>query len=198
MDEYKSNSHKSKQKETSLPEKKVEKVVVGKAKSKKKSGVAKFTDIFISEDIENVKDYIIMDIVIPAVVNAIEDVVVNGTRMILRGDRGKSKTNYNSSKVSYKSYSNYKNEPKRKANINSFDYDEVVFESIRDAESVLFAMEDIIEQYGFVTVADFYDLANVTTNNYTTNKYGWDDIRSGKAVRVRDGYILKLPKPIKI
>lgn len=30
---------------------------------------------------------------------------------------------------------------------------------------------------------------------YAANKYGWTDIAGCRAVRVRDGYILKLPKP---
>lgn len=42
---------------------------------------------------------------------------------------------------------------------------------------------------------DLYDLANVSNDNYAANKYGWTDIAGCRAVRVRDGYILKLPKP---
>lgn len=45
------------------------------------------------------------------------------------------------------------------------------------------------------SVADLYDLANVSNDNYAANKYGWTDIAGCRAVRVRDGYILKLPKP---
>ena len=36
------------------------------------------------------------------------------------------------------------------------------------------------------------------TSPYTSNKYGWTNIRSAEAVRVRDGYILKLPKAMPI
>ena len=48
--------------------------------------------------------------------------------------------------------------------------------------------------YGVVSVGDLYDLAAVSTDNFAVNKYGWTDIAGCKAVRVRDGYILKLPK----
>jgi hypothetical protein len=46
-----------------------------------------------------------------------------------------------------------------------------------------------------VSVADLYDLVGVT-GNYTDNKYGWTDIRSASVIRVRDGYMLKLPKAL--
>lgn len=68
MDEYKSNSHKSKeeQKETA-PEKRVEKVVSGTVKPKKKGEMQKFADVFISEDVNNVKSYILLEVLVPAI-----------------------------------------------------------------------------------------------------------------------------------
>ena len=54
-------------------------------------------------------------------------------------------------------------------------------------------MDEMISVYGIVSVADLYDLIGVT-GNYTDNKYGWTDIRSASVVRVRDGYIVKMPK----
>lgn len=54
-------------------------------------------------------------------------------------------------------------------------------------------MDEMISVYGMVSVADLYDLIGVT-GNYTDNKYGWTDIRSASVVRVRDGYIVKMPK----
>ena len=58
MEEFKSNSHKSKEGQSteSIPEKKVEKVVSGVVRSKKKGEIQKFADVFISEDAQNVTD----------------------------------------------------------------------------------------------------------------------------------------------
>ena len=79
MEEYKPNSHKSKEDQKgAVSEKKVEKVIAGTVKSKKKSEIRKFTDVFISEDIDNVKSYILLDVLIPAIKKAISDVVTNG------------------------------------------------------------------------------------------------------------------------
>lgn len=48
MDEYKSNSHKSRQNQNDdIPEKKVEKVVSGSVKSKKKNGLQKISTALI-------------------------------------------------------------------------------------------------------------------------------------------------------
>ena len=197
MEEYKPNSHKSKEEQKNLvPEKRVEKVISGTVKSKKKSEMQKFADVFISEDVNNVKSYIVMDVLVPAIKKAISDIVTNGIDMILYGETGKSKKNSTASKVSYqKCYDSGKKDYTAPKSRTSYEYDELLFETRGDAESVLDAMNEIIAQYEVVSVADLYDLANVSNDNYAANKYGWTDIAGCRAVRVRDGYILKLPKP---
>ena len=77
--------------------------------------------------------------------------------------------------------------------IDKFDIIEPIFATRRDAEEILNYMGDLIDEYGFVTVADFYDLVGVS-GNYTDNKYGWTDISNAEIVRVKDGYMIKLPK----
>ena len=46
-----------------------------------------------------------------------------------------------------------------------------------------------------VSVADLYDLVGIS-GNYTDNKYGWTNLRNSDVQRVRDGYLLKLPKAL--
>ena len=195
MDEYKPNSFKSREKKNDpIPEKKIEKVVTGTVKTKKKSEIKRFADIFISEDVSNVKSYILWDIIVPAVKDGIEDIV----HMLLRGDSGRGHKRTPASKVSYGGF--YKSEEKRDYNLsrarNGFDYDDIIFNNRGDAEAVLSAMDDIIDQFGVVSVGDLYDLAEVTTTNYAINKYGWTDIRGANVVAVRGGYILKLPRAL--
>lgn len=197
MEDYKSNSDKSRQEQQS--EKKVEAVITGKAKTRKKGEMQKFADVFIAEDANNVKSYILMEVIIPAVKKAISDIVTTGIDMILYGEAGRSRKNGAASKVSYRNY--YERESGRTragsaGRRSSFDYDDVIFDTRGDAEAVLDAMNDIISQYGTVSVSDFYDLARVPNDNYTMNRYGWTNIGGATAVRVRDGYILKLPRAI--
>lgn len=195
MEDYKSNSDKERQ---NPEKKKVEPVINGKVKTRKKGEIHKFAEIFIAEDASNVKSYIISDIVIPAVKKAISDIITTGIDMLLYGEAGKSKKS-SSSKVSYRNYYEHDNDRIRAGSgnrRNRFDYDDILFDTRGDAESVLDAMNEIIGQYGIVSVSDLYDLANVASDNYTMNRYGWTNISGATTVRVRDGYVLKLPRAI--
>lgn len=196
MEEYKSNSDKSRQEQS---EKKVEAVITGTAKTRKKGEMQKFADVFIAEDANNVKSYILLEVIVPAIKKAISDIVTTGIDMILYGEAGRSRKSGSASKVSYRNYYERESERTRAgsaARRTSFDYDDILFDTRGDAEAVLDAMNDIISQYGVVSVSDFYDLARVANDNYTMNRYGWTNIAGATAVRVRDGYILKLPRAI--
>lgn len=192
MGEYKSNSHRSR--EIEREEKKVERVVKGQVKSKKKN---KFADTFISEDAASVKEYIIFDVLIPAAKNAISDMVTTGIQMMLYGEvRGTSKSK--GTKVSYSKYYDDRRDrdyDRRSRTRSGYDYDEIILESRAEAEEVLNSMDDLLERYGLVSVADLYDLVGVT-GNYTDNKYGWTNLRHASVQRLRDGYLLKLPRAI--
>lgn len=202
MENYKPNSHKAKkeQEEAALAERKVEKVIKGSAKTKKRSDVKKFADVFISEDAGNVKSYIIMDVLIPAIKKAISDIVTNGIDMMLYGETGRSKKKSPASKISYRSYYESDNERRRDYGSvrtrSTYEYDDIVLDSRGEAESVLASMDEVVETYGMVSVADLYEMVGVQ-GSYTDNKYGWTkNIRNASVVRVRDGYLLKLPKAL--
>ena len=194
MEEYKGNSNKAKEQQRALPpEKKVEKIVSGPVKSKKKNGIQKITSIFVPEDVEDVKSYIFEDIVVPAV----KDIILDAVRALL-GVSGKSNKGAPASKVSYRSYydrGNERNDYGRTRTRVGYDYDDIVLDKRDEAEDVLSRMDELISTYGMASVADLYELVGVT-GNYTDNKYGWTDIRSASAIRVRDGYLLKLPKAL--
>lgn len=199
MDNYKSNSHKSREnQQESTSDKKVEKVITGSVKSKKKNEIQRFADAFISEDITNVKAYVFMEVLIPAIKKAVSDIVTNGIDMILYGETGHTKKNSTASKVSYRSYYDKAND-RRDYNASGtktgYSYDDIILDSRGEAEDVLSRMDELVATYGLVSVADLYDLVGIT-GNYTDNKYGWTDIRSAQPIRVRDGYMLKLPKAL--
>lgn len=196
MAEYKSNSHRSKETEKQEERQKLEPIAKGKAK--KKSEVKKLADTFIAEDITNVKDYIIMEVLLPAAKKAISDIVTNGIDMILYGET-RSKSKSRESRVSYTSY--YKDRdreydrPGRSRGRYGYDYDDIILDTRKEAEEVLDRMDDLIDTYGVVSVADLYDLVGIS-GNYTDNKYGWTNLRNADVQRVRDGYLLKLPKAL--
>ena len=199
---YKPNSYKSKEEQTESAEKtkRVEKVVTGTVKTKKKSELAKLSDIFIPGDIKNVKSYIFSDVLVPAIVDAVEDIVTKGIRMLLRGDAGSRDRRSTADRVSYVKYYDRKDDSRRADTSRTrtgYNYDDIILQTRGEAEEVLSRMDEIIDTYGVVSVSDLYDLVGVT-GNYTDNKYGWTNIRNAKPIRVRDGYMLDLPKVLPI
>ena len=201
MEDYKPNSHKSKM-EASQERQKLQKVVKGTVKTKKKSELHKFRDIFISEDVDNVKSYILMDLIVPGVKKILFDIITDGADMFLFGKHGSHRKSTPSSSVSYRSYYDNQdrgrytdNRPKVKSR---YEREDIILDSRGEAEEVLERMSELIDTYGMVTVADLYDLIGKTCE-YTDNKYGWTNIRNAEAVRCRDGgYMLKLPKALPI
>ncbi len=197
--DYKPNSHKSKDEQAATEDrKKIEKVVRGNVKLKKKNGIGKFANLFISEDAKNVKSYVFLDVLIPAVKKAISDIVTDGIDMVLYGGSGRGKKRSTASTISYRDYYDRGrdrrfDEPRAASHANIYSYDDIVFETKADAEDVLDRMGELIERYRQVTVADLYDMVGVS-GNYTDNRYGWTDISSVRSLRSRDGYVLDLPK----
>jgi hypothetical protein len=200
-EEYKSNSHRSKEGRTEAltDRKKVEKVVHGRVRTKPKSGVSKITDVFISEDAANVKSYIVMDVLVPAVKKAISDIVRDGIDMILYGESRGRKSSSASGYVSYRDYSRSDDRDRFRdsRSRSSYAHDDIILDSRGEAEEVLTRMDELIDTYGNVSVADLYDLVG-KSSEYTDNKYGWTNIRNAEPIRVRDGYMLKLPKALPI
>ena len=199
MEDYISNSHRSK--ENTIERKKVEKVVKGKVKQKKKSSIRKFTDVFISEDVGSVKDYIIGDFIIPLIQKTICDIFEEIPKTIFYGKSSRGRKSAGD-RVSYSSYSDrdrrdsrrYYDEPRSRSR---FDSDDIIFDSRSEAEKVLSTMDEIMDEYDLVRVSDFYDLAGLSCP-YVWNDYGWTNIRNAEVTRVRDGYVIKIPRAIPI
>ena len=192
MRDYQPTSNKYKEQHK---EKTVKKVVNGKVKTKKNEG-RKLMNMFISEDAQNVKSYIVLDVLVPAIKKAILDIVTDGADMILYGGSHKNK-HKSGGNISYRSYYDDKKDDKDYRSKGRFDYDDLVFDSRSECEAVREQMVEIIDQYGFVTVADMYDMADLPAP-YTSSKYGWTNIRTAETIRGRDGYVLKLPKAMPI
>ncbi len=197
MEDYKSNSDKSKVKP------KIEPVVSGPVTVKKKSEFKKFTEALITRDFKSISSFVVGDVLIPAGKKAIEELV----HMILHGEasRGSSGPASAASKVSYRSYWDKRDDllrpdyrgaaPVKPRMMSGYNYDEVEFDTFKDADSVLARMNEIISIYGVVSVADLYDLARISDDNYTNNSYGWADISTAEVIPTRYGkFIISLPK----
>ena len=160
------------------------------------------SNVFVSSfsDISNVKSYLLYEVLIPSAKKTITDMVSNGIAMLLGTDpvrRDKDKIRGGSVKVSYRDY--YETQRERgsvKSFGRSIDYDEIIFDTRIDAESVLVRMEEIIDKYEFVSISDLYEMADLSAPPYTATKYGWVSLVNAEVVRVYDGYKIKLPRPV--
>lgn len=190
--EYPSNSYKSKELEKQRTEekKKLEKVVTGQVKTKKKSGFSNFLSGFVSDETHSIKTYLVKDVVVPTIKKTITDIV----DMILYGGSKRSKTP--ASRVSYHSFYDDPRDSRRESRVvPGYNYEDIILETRGDVEEVIGQLNDLIDTYGIASVMDLYDLVGIT-GTYTDNKYGWTNLASADFVRTRDGYKLKLPRAL--
>ena len=199
MDDYKPNSYKYKEQQKALTsDKKIEKVVKGTVKTRKRNGVTKLKDVFVNEDTKNVKSYIFSDVLVPAIKKLLYDIVNDGASMLLFGNTSAGRKKTIGSNVSYRQFYDSKVEDRRPVSSSRFDYDDLIFESRGEAEAALSKMDEVIDVYGTVSVADLYDMCDLTAP-YTSNRYGWSSIQTAEVARLRDGgYVLKLPRALPI
>ena len=199
MDDYKPNSYKYKEQQKALTsDKKIEKVVKGTVKTRKRNGVTKLKDVFVNEDAKNVKSYIFSDVLVPAIKKLLYDIVNDGASMLLFGNTSAGRKKTIGANVSYRQFYDSKVEDRRPVSSSRFDYDDLIFESRGEAEAALSKMDEVIDVYGTVSVADLYDMCELTAP-YTSNRYGWSNIQTAEVARLRDGgYVLKLPRALPI
>lgn len=192
-------------------ERKVNKVVTGPVKKKRKGFGKKIAETFLEDDTKSVSSYIFYDVLIPAAKDLISDMVGGGLDMLLFGDHRPGSSRYSRSNrkgdgkpfnygsAYYGGATRDVRNTKRdisQTNRARHEFSEIVIESKSEAQDVRTHLLDLILDYGAATVADFYDLVGVS-GNFTDRSYGWTDLRGLEIVRTRGGgYIVDLPRPI--
>jgi hypothetical protein len=197
MEQYESNSHKSRgatpKAEIEPVKKKEVKQVATSAKEKKPSVGSKLQKIFLPEDVTDVKEWLIYDIFIPAAGNLICDTVnqVFGRRVVRKGSilGGGGRVNYQAA-----SYPRSSMAPRRQS---TFDYNDICVTTSAEAHAILDELDALMEQYHVVSLADLYEAAGISCD-YTYNNYGWKDISDARVVRDTDGWVLRFPKAMPI
>lgn len=193
MNDLPSNSHKSKEQKRE-PDKRLAPVVNKEVRIEKPSAFKKVVSSFVKADAKTIRDYIVDDFIIPNIKKGILEVI---NMIFYNTPNSQRSQGWNSPKISYGGFVNGSPQSNsQKANVRrnrGFDFDKIVFVSRGDAEKVLDSMCGAIKQYGAVSVLDLYDLANISVDVFTADKYGWKDLSSADVVRDMDGYRLKLP-----
>jgi hypothetical protein len=204
--EFPSNSHKYKQKANQpKEEKKVEKVVTGEVVRRKPPLSRRFMETFFGgNDSKGVWDYVMFDVMVPAAKDMVSDAVSGGIERTLFGESHSSSRRRRSASAprDYVSYNRYgpgggrreDPRPATRRSRSSHDLEEIILATRVEAEEVVDGLYDLVSRYEMATVADLYGLVG-TTGSYLDEKWGWTDIRTAGVRRVREGYLLDLPKP---
>lgn len=168
---------------------------VARGKTKKKTFGERIAENFLATDREEIKEHLLFDWLIPGIKNAVEDIIHmllygEATDPRIRRKRGESRVE----RVPYNSIYDGKRRRDdeyipRKRNRSP----ELIFDTRQDAEEVLSTLFEYVDDYGVATMKDLYSLADMPTD-HTMYKWGWYDLREATVVKVREGFLLKMPK----
>ncbi len=206
MEEFPSNSHKSKEAST---EKRVEKIVVGEVTIRKPPLGRRLANTFFGGDARGVVGYVLADVLLPAAKDMVADAISQGIEQLLFGQtRSSSRRSAFRSTTPGTSYINYnrissptsrptpRDEPRdisRRAR-SADNVDEITLETRAEGEGVIDALEELIRKYESASVSDLYSILGVT-GEFTDERYGWTDLRNARVSRSHGGYRLELPRP---
>ena len=170
-----------------------------KAKTREQRLSRKLAESFISEDVKDVKSYVIFDVVIPTIKDTIMDLfnmAFYGESYGNRNTRSNRRGYYTNERTSYSSY--YKSDRDRditRRSRRSNDIPEIIVESRADAQDVLEEMNNLIDEYDDVSVGDLNQIVGIT-GTPQDEKWGWFDISSARIKKVGPReYLVDLPRP---
>ena len=207
MNTFPANSHKSKVVQETTVKPKIEKVVDGGVVRRKRPLGKRIAESFGANDMKSVGGFVLLDVMLPAAKDMIADAFSQGIERMLFGEARSTSRRPNkrySGDNGYVSYNRYapqpsssppfrQTTPSRRARA-SHDFDEIILQTRVEAEEVIERLFDLVERYQSATVADLYELVGVQ-GAYTDDKWGWVDLRGAGVTRIRNGYLLDLPRP---
>lgn len=188
----------------------IEPVLDGASTTRRKRPLGKrFVESFFSgEAPKSVMGYVVAEVLIPAAKDMIRDAGQEALDRILYrngGDGGsRSRRRRDSPYVSYDRYASNKttvrrDDPRERPSLSNraramHDFDEIVIPTRAEANEIIDRMYDRLKRYEQVTLAEFYKFTG-NTPEYTDENWGWTDLRGVEPKKVRDGFIVDLPRP---
>jgi hypothetical protein len=198
---YPGNSQKKKQTEEQKANREpLKKAITGEVVQRKESLGSKLAASFKGDDSRTVGQYILFEVAVPAFKQFISDAGREALDRLLYGNdagprrssgSGGGRTNYGGMAKSSR-----RDEPARALSQRaraSHDFSEIILAERPDAEKVLDDLRASVDQYGSCTVSDLYSLVGIT-GAFTDDLWGWYDLRDARIRRVRNGYLLELPR----
>ena len=195
----------------------LESVVEHEVTVRKKSKGQKAVESFLGEEVEEVKNHIVYDMIIPStkdalsnmfggVIDFFNDMMHEFIDSVLFGATEQKKTKASQTYVSYQGYYNKKNRTttrttQRRETVFSsrHDIEDLDYDTVEDATRVQRELIDRIETYKQVSVAELFDLSGHTLDwaeYQEKDRIGWTDpTLIGRPRRRRGKYVIPLPRP---
>lgn len=207
MADYQGNSKKDKL-QKQKPQ--VQKVVTGEVVVKPKSLGTKIKGVFFGGEAKEASGYLVSEVLLPAFRNLVVDSVRIGVERMVYGDRtprrpGPTINDYGR----YSGRTTYTNPlvrpdvidvrergrvPDQRQPSRRKDTNNIFLARREDAEEVLERLQDIINDYDVVSVADLHDMIGLPTT-HIDNKWGWTFLNDVEIRQTRDGFVIELPSP---
>ena len=180
---------------------KMKPIVKGPVVKQKSSFATKFKESFFGEN-DNIGDFVLYDVLVPAFKNTLSDMGFGIVEMLF--GRGSSRNGGCNNRIlrdggrSYISYNDISRGRDDRREINYGDrarhnFENVVYTSRGEAEDVLSHLVDLIAEYNEATVGAFYELSGIDSSPADYN-YGWTNLRDAYTDRARNGYIIRFPQ----
>lgn len=196
------NSHKKSDaaEEPEIRKPKFDKAITGNVVERKKPLGKRIAETFTGDDSRSVGHYVLFEVILPAAKQMIVEAGSQGLERMFYGDsnRGRSIPGRSRDYNNYNQVSRSRPEPRPQAlsqkSRATHDFRDLVLETRGEAERVRDELLSAIETYGSTTVSDLYEFVGIT-GSFQDDKWGWYDLRDIRVQRVRDGYMLNLPRP---
>lgn len=178
-------------KKLDLPE--VRKVKTSKGK--------KFVDLFIAEDVDTAKGYVLTNFIVPGIKNGILELL--RTMFYGRGGDGRSYTSFGSN-VTRMYWKGPNSVPTSSLKADSYtairDYEHIEVNDRLKAIKIIDDLEAILERCDKITIANLYELASTPNHRIPIEpmdyNYGWISMRGFDMIPRGDGwYLIKTPRP---
>lgn len=203
MEDYTGNSKKEKEGLGKPPKQKAVKVISDSTEIivKKRGLGQKIKDVFIEADFRSVTNYVLSDVLIPALRNMIVDGASKGVERMMYGDSRRRSYGPMGTRITYNNPISrpYSGSPSRVAppiTVGSRTArqarDDIILASRDEAELVLERLNDIIDTYQVACVGDLHDLLGLASS-HVDQKWGWTFVGDASVKQVREGYLIDLP-----
>lgn len=185
------------------------KKIKGPVKIKKSGALKQFWSGFIVDDLGTAKDYVVSEILVPYAKKIVKEILDSTLDSVFYGNNTPRSRDSAGNRAAYPNYNSYTSysyryglnnndtyaQNDRRAYMRPYaDLGQIIMRDRQDAVNCLDCMQDTINNYGTVTVADVYDYIGVQSR-YTDRDYGWTQLNTARIEGTRDGFALVLPQP---